>query len=131
MDLAILLISVIGNLSLGSLVYFKNPKSSTSIIFASLTASLVLMLVANYFSVASTDPNVILPAIRFAMFFAALLSFFYLLLVLNFPNATFVVSRKVSVFMGLLTLLTMATALSPFLFTGLIISGASVQPTPG
>lgn len=131
MDLAILLISVIGNLSLGSLVYFKNPKSSTSIIFASLTASLVLMLVANYFSVASTDPNVILPAIRLAMFFAALLSFFYLLLVLNFPNATFVVSRRISVFMGLLTLLTMATALSPFLFTGLKISGASVQPTPG
>lgn len=131
MDLSILVISIIGNISLGLLVYFKNPKSVTNLIFASLTVSLILMLIANHFSVVNNNSNALLTSIRLVMFFSSLVSYFYLLLVLVFPKPKIEQSRNPLILVGFLTLVTMLVAVSPFMFTGIKLNGTNVQPTPG
>ena len=131
MDLLILIFSVLGNLALGSLVYFKNPRSSTNKLFVALTTAIVLMLVSNYFSVANKNPDEILIAIRFAMFFASVLSFFYLLFVITFPKQNIPLTKLKLFLLIISTLITMIVALSPYMFTSLQVSGSGVQPIPG
>lgn len=131
MDLPILIFSILGNLSLGLLVYFKNPRSATNTLFAALTTSLIFMLIANFFSVDSKDPATILTAIRFAMFFAAPVAYFYLLLVLTFPNPKIALSTHKVLLLGSLTIATMIVALSPYLFTSIKVTNGNSQPTPG
>src|SRR3990167_2512268 len=120
MNLPILVFSVIGNLALGLLVYFKNPNSATNKIFAALTGTLILLVAANYFSLITqsyADAEEILFWIRLTMFFAAPTGLFYLLFVLTFPNQTIPLSKSKKVIFSLLTLTTMVAALSPYLFT--------------
>ncbi|HSX58198.1 MAG TPA: ATP-binding protein [Candidatus Saccharimonadales bacterium] len=131
MDLLILVFSILGNLSLGLLVYFKNPKSTTNRLFFALTLSLFLMLTANYFSVGDHDPSTILTGIRFAMFFASAVSYFYLLFVLTFPKSTLQLQTRKFIILTALTLTTMLVDISAYTFTSIKLTDSGAQPTPG
>jgi signal transduction histidine kinase len=131
MDLIVLIPSVLGNLFLGLLVYIKSPKSWTNRLFSALAISIVLLLIANYFSIALKDPALILNAIRLTMFSASLLCYFYLLFVLTFPNQKIPLKSLHIFILTSLTIVTMITDISPFLFTKLEIRESNVQPIPG
>ena len=134
MDLIILIFSIFGNLALGLLVYFKNPHSSTNKLFAALSGSIILMVITNYFSVVTQiaeDPIIILFWIRMTMFSAALVGLFYYLFVHTFPKQKIPLTKNKITALFILTIATMITALSPYLFTELNISEGTVQPIPG
>lgn len=135
MNLIILVFSALGNIILGSLVYSRNSHSASHRLFASLTVSLTLMLIANQFTIVSNSQAIDAPAILFwiraAMFFAVPVSVFYLLFVITFPKTSIPLPRPLLLILIFASLLTMFVALSPFLFTHIQVSGSNVQPIPG
>lgn len=130
MDLAILVFSTIGNILLGLFVYFKNPHNILNKLFTALTASITLMLISNHFSITADQSNSVLFWIRLAMFFAVPFAIFFFLFVITFPKSRIPLSHSKIITILVLGLLTMAVALTPFLFSGVTEADGTFQPIP-
>lgn len=130
-EVIILILSVLGNVLVGLLVFLKNPKSITNRLFALLTFGLSSWAIVNYLSVHVDTGQLFL--MRLTMFFVILMNSAFFFLVRAFPHGKFVFSPRAKVF-AVYCILTALIALSPLLFTSLKTEGQGVvspQPGPG
>lgn len=130
-EVIILVLSVLGNVLVGLLVFLKNPKSITGQLFALLTLALSGWATINFLSVHLDSGQLFL--VRFTMFFVILMNSAFFFLARAFPHSRVTFSPRAKLF-ALYCALTACVALSPFLFTGLKIEGQGVvspQPGPG
>jgi len=130
-ELGLLAFVVAINLVLGVAVYRRNPTSVTNQLFGTLSFVIAGWSIANYFSTHSFTEEQTLFWIRIVMSFATANSVLFFLLMHTFPRATFSLTRKTLLTVALLTGLTMATAISPFLFVEIEGSGINAVPQPG
>ena len=96
-----------------------------------LTLVINLYLITNFFSTHATTELSTLILIRLVMFFAAPMSVLFFLFMHTFPRSTLLISRRAVTFWVVATALTMAVAISPFLFTGVEGIGSAGRPIPG
>ncbi len=126
LQLVILVISIIGNLILGALVFRSNPKSKTNQLFGSLVIVTVLWLLANYIEFTSKTPELALLSVRIVIALASAQILNLFLLVHTFPHPNLQLGRSWLFLCFIYTGLVMAAALSPYLFTGI----KSMTPIP-
>lgn len=131
MDLLILFIAVIANILLGLLVYLRNPKSATNILFLLLTIDVALWSVGNYLGTHILLPNLNLFWIRITMALAVPQAVLFFLLIHTFPSSKIKLDKQNLILLLFFTLLTSLVALSPYLFTSVVLENGSPQPTPG
>jgi signal transduction histidine kinase len=129
-EIAILITACILNGFLGLTVLLKNPKSTTNRLFFMLTGSFIAWSLINY---ASVHPAFLpqIEWIRFVLFNASILCLLVFLTFLSFPEIHFSIKKsnyaKNAVYF---TLLVMVLTLTPLVFKGTSVSGASVNPIP-
>ncbi|KKQ18321.1 MAG: PAS/PAC sensor signal transduction histidine kinase [Berkelbacteria bacterium GW2011_GWA1_36_9] len=93
-SLIILIIVIVIYLSLGLIVYFSNSKNKTNILFVLLIMSIIIWVCSNFFENEKIAVNFFGLLLKIDFVFAALMAYFWLLFVLNFPkqdkNITFI-----------------------------------------
>lgn len=130
LDIFILTIASVLNLSLGTLVYIKNPASITNRYFFMMTGSFVLWSLANYLSVQPVWFAQII-WVRLVIMFAVLLCLSIFLLFQAFPS--FQNSQGASVRQSaiLSAVIMMCLTLTPWVFARLDSVEGVAQPVPG
>jgi signal transduction histidine kinase len=131
MTLAVILLTAFINLLLGLISYLKNPLSATHRLLTALTVIFAAWTIANYFSLNSATAEGTLFWIRAVMFITAPLGPVLYLFIRAFPNKELQINKTLlNVLIGL-TLLVQILAFTPFLFSGVTITGEQITPTPG
>ncbi len=121
-------IAVIANLILGSVVYLENQKSITAKLFFLFTVSDALWSIFNYLSYNFSDPAVSLWLVRSVMFFAVPFANLFFFLMYVFPEEKAKYARWMDVMVATAAL-AMILSLSPYTFSGIILSpGSAPQP---
>ncbi|MBI3887676.1 hypothetical protein HY310_01240 [Candidatus Microgenomates bacterium] len=124
------IISILGNVGLGILVYAKNPKSTTNRLLSALTIILSLWAVSNYLSLNSIGAENTLFWIRIVMVVTAPLGPILYLFITTFPEQNFNSSKKVLVFLLISIFVVAFLSFTPFVFSSVDVT-KGVHPTPG
>jgi|GEM_PF-1475235 signal transduction histidine kinase len=120
------------NLALGVIAYRRNPQSVTNKLLALLAITILCWGIANEFSINASTPEDTLFWIRMVMFFAVPLTVFFFLLMYTFPRVSFSIPKNRMIVVAVLTVFSMATAHSPYLFTHIKEGvGLDAKPVPG
>ncbi|MCK4419189.1 GAF domain-containing protein, partial [Candidatus Aerophobetes bacterium] len=123
----ILFLIILGtNLSLASLVYFRNPRGRTNRIFAAFVCWVTIWIFCNYMENEPLNPGLAALFLKLDFALAPLMVYFFLLFCLNFQKVSFLTSRAREV-LALLPGLPLAV----FSFSDLIITQISQFPGGG
>lgn len=131
MDLPVTIITVVCNLILGLLAYFKKPTSATNRLLFLLSFILASWTIANYFSLHSADLQTTLLWIKIVLAIVTPMWTVLFLLALVFPSDRLVINRIQLSALLIYTIFTSIVAVSPYMFTGITASGSNISPTPG
>jgi signal transduction histidine kinase len=131
LELLILAIASIASFLLGITVIQADQKSKTNIIFTTLAWVTTIWLVVNHLALSSNYTVYSLWLSRFSVFFAApqIASVYFLAHTL--PAKEINLKKSQIYFILAITLIVMATNLSPITFTGINITDGDVSPVPG
>ncbi|HEX7542952.1 MAG TPA: histidine kinase dimerization/phospho-acceptor domain-containing protein, partial [Patescibacteria group bacterium] len=113
------------------IVYKRNSRSATNIIFSLLGFTILIWLVLTAISYHPFDEITSLFWIRFSTFFAPLICFFFLLFSDTVPNPKLVMKKSSLVILSLITFMVMMILISPFTFTKVEIVNDFPNPKPG
>ncbi|NMB56341.1 hypothetical protein GYA19_00165 [Candidatus Beckwithbacteria bacterium] len=131
-QLLILISALIGNLLLGLTTYLKNPKSITNKIFFTFTFILSAYLLINYFSLNSTNPQLVLFLIRLVMGIALLINVSFFLFISVFPQNKITMNKFMFwAFIIITVLLLIPVIFSPFIFQTVIMKNGNIETLPG
>lgn len=128
LDLLILLIASVANLSIGFLSYLKNYRNLTHQLFALLTATLVGWTGANYVSLASGNPTVIFWAVRLILLFVVLQNTFFYLFVSAYPGNSLHLKPKNARRYIIFSALTLLVGIWPGFFSYYEVTSGSISP---
>lgn len=124
-------VSILAMLFLGVVVYRRNPRSATHILFGLLCADLILWGVAQIFSVrASTEVETLFWIRAVMVSVVPQVAFFYLLMK-TFPRATLSINRYTLISLSFVSLSVLFLAASPLVFSGIDGVGSIAKPIPG
>ncbi|MDB5178634.1 MAG: Sensor protein resE [Patescibacteria group bacterium] len=121
-------VSILATLMVGGLAYLKNKNSATNRLFGLLCVAMAGWTGFNYLSVHLSLGQ--LNLIRLIMFFVVLMNTSFFFFVQNFPSPKMKINRWAVIGIIYATLV-LADALSPFLFSRLLVENGSVSPVPG
>ncbi len=127
-DLLILLLASVANLSIGLLSYLKNYRNLTHKLFGLLTVSLVGWTSANYFSLASHDASTIFLAVRLILLFVVLQNTFFFLFVSAYPGNLVHLKPKVIWVYTAFSALVLAFGAWPGFFSDYKVTATSISP---
>ena len=129
-DFFIILTPIIASFVLGMMVYTQNRSSLSNRVFGFLCLAIIFWAAANYFSL---HPVLLsnLFWIRTVMFFAIFLQFMFFLFVALFPQNKLLMSKWKFSSLVMIAALTMASALSQFLYTGMQGKNGEIIPVAG
>lgn len=125
-----LLVLFVGN-GLGLFVYFNNPRSITNKAFALVAFSISFWSTIMYWSLAVENPDTMFFLIRLSMLAAGTLTTSILFLAFVFPEQKLTVSYYLLIPVLAIAMLNGIVAMSPYMFTELIIQDGNVEPVPG
>ena len=131
LQLAILVVSIVGNLVLGIFAYRANPKSRTNQLFVLLVLITIIWLLVNHLEFTSDDKDTALTFARLVISFAAAQIFILFLFTHTFPNRTIQLNKPILIGLSLYTLFVMAIALTPYIFTEIKSMDPIPSPTAG
>ncbi len=129
--LPVLIFTVAINSFLATVVFKSNRKNATNQIFGILSVVTTLWLVDVYLSVSPTFINEGLLWVRMSIFLASAQILFFYLLAHTLPHQELQLKGKPLYLLVAGTLVVMATAISPFAFTGVNIINSRVEAIPG
>lgn len=131
MEELILIISTLGNIILGFLVFIKNKKSWTHRFFFILCLALGAWLVSNYYSLNVGTKETFLFWVRVVMGLAVVQAISFFLFVRVFPFAQLSIQKRYLFVIILLGCFTIILCLSPLLFIDAEITASGYSPKPG
>ena len=131
MGLTISIFTSFVNVLLGLFTYYKNPKSATNKLLAFLAFQIAIWSILNYLSLHQATEAATLFWIRLDMLPGAPMGPTIYLLVRSFPHPEIGISRPKLFIIGLLVLITMLLAISPYMFTDAIFEGNNIKAIPG
>ena len=126
----VLVITCLLNLTLGFIVYIKNPRSITNRLFLGLTFSIVVWSVVNYLSVHPVGLSQLVWA-RLVLFFAAFLCLMIYLTFSVFPVPTSDNLKRNHLIAISCTIAVMALTLTPLVFRRLVAHNGEISARPG
>jgi signal transduction histidine kinase len=129
-EFGIFILSAVANLSLGALVFIKNPRAVTNRLFLMLAITIVVW---SGVTIASVHPFLLsqLTLVRLVLCTGAFLNLSVFLTFLAFPATKLPAGSRGKVRTATLsTVLVMALTLTPFVFKDLKIEGGSATPEP-
>lgn len=130
-DLLTIGLAIAAILILGFIVFYRDNKSATNRLFLLFTIATSGWAVFNYLSYQVFNYNVSLWLVRLVMFSATFVSLFFLLLVLNFPQKKFLMSKKLLLILLAVVLPASILTLTPAVFSKIeIIPGQPPKPIP-
>ena len=129
-DLAYTLIAALSLFFIGIVVYFHDRKSASNILFFLISLATLFWALANYWSL-NVESQEVLFWIRMVLFFAVPHSILLFLFIYNFPQKNFVIKKLILVMILAVMALTMAAAVSPWVFSAIEINQGRVIPIPG
>jgi hypothetical protein len=121
------IISVIITLLLGVLTL---KRSATHLAFSVFCFSIVLWMIDNYFTLNNTDEN-LLYLIRMSMVTAVIQGTSFFLFVHTFPHKLLQLSRRSILILLLISVISVAVALSQYLITSIVVTNTNVVLIPG
>src|SRR3989344_1109969 len=125
-------VAIAANLILGFIVFIRQPRNTTYILFLLQTVILSLWSVVNYLSYQVTDLAWSLMLVRLVMFFAVPNSVVFLILMHTFPSPTLRMKKGTFWFLVVLASTTMVVTLTPLLFSGIQpVAGGAPEPIVG
>ncbi len=127
----IVALTIILNTAISAIVYLRNRRSATNILFSLLGVTILIWLVTTMISFQPLDEASSLFWIRFSTFFAPLICFFFLTFAHTVPNPK--IQMKTAGFFILLfsTYLIMLLIISPFTFVKVTMVNNFPNPAPG
>jgi signal transduction histidine kinase len=129
MELLVVILSVVVSLLVGFFVVLSDIRKPVNQIYGLLTLSFITLAGANYLSLHYVDYA--LMAMRATIFAAtAVLALLYFLFLLLRPNHQNAKQHRVNKFVIWATLIAAAFDISPWVFSGLMISGGQASPSP-
>lgn len=128
LDLIILVIASLLNITIGLLTYLQNPKDLTHKLFAVLTISLVGWTTANYFSLTLTNPESIFNSVQWILTFVVLQNVSFLLLASAFPENTLHLRRKILIPYLMFSAVVLTVSIYPGFFGTYEVKGDSIIP---
>jgi signal transduction histidine kinase len=131
LELLSVIIVVVVSSSLGLVTYYNNPKSATNRIFSLFAASIIFWAIIMFLTLQPYGHDQVLFLIRLSMLAAIAMSTCVLFLSHTIPSHTFRMKKRYAIPLFIFACLGMATAMSPFMFTGLEIEGANLEPIAG
>ena len=123
-------VAVAANLILGFVIFFKDSKNATNVLFLLQTFILSVWSVLNYLTYTVTDLHYALLVERLVMFFAIPNSVIFMLLIHTFPNARITLRGKTLFGLIGISLVVMGIALSPLLFSDVKVVPGIITPQP-
>ncbi|PIZ95879.1 MAG: hypothetical protein COX81_00070 [Candidatus Magasanikbacteria bacterium CG_4_10_14_0_2_um_filter_37_12] len=129
-ELGSLFIVVLSTVFLGSVVFYRNRKNASNILFLLFSFSFSFWSIINYFSL-HPPVGYDLFWIRLVLFSAAPQAFFFALLMHTFPKDHIQLSRRVFWAMMTVLLSQMVASITPFVFVGVSHSANGIVPIPG
>ncbi|MEI8232333.1 MAG: ATP-binding protein [bacterium] len=130
-QLIVLIFIIIISAILAIAIYQNNSKSATNLTFVGSSLSIIFWSIIMYLSVNTPSADGTLFYIRLSMLAGTILAINFLLLAICFPYATMPIKKKwvyLLIFMGVIT---SAIAMSPYMFTGIVVEGSNIEPTAG
>lgn len=127
----ILVFTIIVNSFLALVVYKNNPKNVTNKIFGALSLVTSLWLVDIYLSVTPEFIHNSLLWVRLSIFLASIQIMLFYYLADAMPYEKLQMKKRTYQSLVLVTLLVMGVAISPLVFTGVIIKDTQVEAVPG
>ncbi len=129
-DLLIVILAGLANISIALLVYLKNKQHLAHRLFLLLVGSLVFWMITNYLSVTLTDPASIFVAVKLVLASVVLQTTFFYLFASVFPGTNLTIGRKhARIYLGI-SLIVFAVALYPGFFSDYEVRGDSIYPRP-
>lgn len=133
-ELVVTIIAALGNIVLGSISLYKNPRSQTNRLFFMFTGVITLYLVVNYFAVlylSRADEEMTLFFVRIIFFLAFNINLLFYLFAAVYPQfKTSWRSLKVKISI-VVTILLSISALTPFVFKDIKITEDKSQSVSG
>ncbi len=130
MEILLNVFIIFANAILGLFILVKNPKSTTSIVFAILALVFSVWTVFNYQSVHATTAEDTLMWIRIILFLSAFKPPLLFLLFHTFPGDKLLLSRKWLVIIFLFPTIAAILALTPLVFSHVEYVNSLPQPVP-
>lgn len=130
-ELIVLIFIISISALLALFIYQNNPRSATNVSFMASSLAIIFWAIIMYLSVNTPDLAGTLFYIRLSMLAGTIMALSFLTLALCFPSTTFVIPKKWVITLSLMGLITCIVAMSPYMFTGLVVDGANIEPTPG
>lgn len=133
-DLIVTVIATLGNLFLGILAFYKNPKSKTNFLFFIFTLLIAGYLVINYFALyflSQSNKQSTLFFVRLIFFLAFNINFLFYLFTLVYPKVKIeIFSLKIKIATAVTALLSIS-ALTPFVFENIEIANGKSHSVSG
>ena len=126
-----LVVVVVVSSVLGLFIFFNNPKSATNKAFVFFAASIIFWAVIMYLTLHPPRADQTLFYIRLSMLAAILMSTAVLFLSHIFPEKKFYMRKRYFVPILIIAAAGMVTAMSPYMFTHLVIDGNNIEPVTG
>lgn len=123
---------VASSVILGFVIYFKDKKNTTNLLFLIFTIVSSLWSIFNYLAYQIQNPLVIIWIIRIVMFLAVYQALTFYFLVSVFPNSQLTLSKKWKTFLLPAIFLVSLLTLTPLVFPSVkVVIGQPPQPVPG
>lgn len=121
-------IAIAANLILGSIIFFSDKKNTTAKLFLSQTIILSIWSLLNYLTYQITDLKIAIWMERLVIFFAVPNSITFVFLVYTFPSDKWILDKRKTLLVVMVSLLTMVVTLTPLVFSG--VTSYPGIPTP-
>lgn len=130
-DLLSVGITVTASLILGVIIFINNRRSVTNLFFLLFIVVNIGWSIFNYLNYQTTDPLLVLWAIRLVLFFATLQAFSFFMLMYVFPGERLEMSSRWKWILSMSAIIVAIFTLTPFVFSRVVITpGQVAQPIP-
>ena len=117
---------------LGFIIYFKNRKSATNVLFLVLTIISSAWSILNYLAYQIVDPTMSLWIVRVVMFLAVYQAFSFFLLMYAFPKRELALPKLFKLLAIPIIFIVSVLTLTPFVFPKVnVIVGQAPEPVAG
>src|SRR5690606_19638377 len=116
---------------LALVVFLKHRTSLTNVLFAAVSVTTLAWALVNFVYSLNPVSETSLLIIRAVMFCVVLQNTAFFLFAKNFPNTKLKIRKRTVAIYLLYSAMVAGVALSPYLFTGVVVSDGQSNPTPG
>lgn len=131
LEILVLIFIICVSSILGLMIWYNNPKSATNRYFAVSALSIIFWSIIMYLSVNTTSLDGTLFYIRLSMLAGTIMAIGFLLLSLSFPYPNLALKRPWLYSLIAAGIVTSVIAMSPYMFTHLVVEGGNIEPAPG